>query len=193
MGETALPRALHDALSRLVDRPDPHRYPLLVQRRPIPLDRPGLVPPLVSRRPGPLDPQRPRSPHRPLPEPQAGDDRRSRHRAARGRPRHRSYAVAGSRGGDVARRLPRDARHAGDRDGNGAPARVRPRPDVHPARHDRAGDRPHHLLARLRRHHRPRATARDRARVRGGGTRSGRDAAPGAAPQPCSPCSYRRR
>ena len=40
------------------------------------------------------------------------------------------------------------ARHAGDRDGGRALPRLRAPADVHPARHDGAGDRPHHVLAR---------------------------------------------
>ena len=41
VGEAALPRPLHGALPRLVDRPDPHRDPLLVQRGPVALDLQG--------------------------------------------------------------------------------------------------------------------------------------------------------
>ena len=65
-------------------------------------------------------------------------------------------------------------------------------PDVHPARHGRAGDRPHHVLARLRRDHRARAAARDRAGVRGGGAGPRRVARSKRSGSRCCRCSFRR-
>ena len=49
LGEASLPRARDRRLPRVVDRPDPRRDPLLVQRGPLALDGAGLVAPLVLR------------------------------------------------------------------------------------------------------------------------------------------------
>ena len=87
VGEAALPRPLHGALPRLVDRPDPHRDPLLVQRGAVALDLARLVAALVHGRPRPLRPARHRAELGADAEPAARRDRRARHRAARGRTR----------------------------------------------------------------------------------------------------------
>ena len=112
MGEAALPRRLHRALPRLVDRADPHRDSLLVQRGPLALDGSGMVAPLVHGRPGPLRASRLGAELGAHAEPAAGGDRRARHRAARGRARDRADALARARRRDVTCHLAGDARHA---------------------------------------------------------------------------------
>ena len=139
----------------------------------------GLVASLVHGGSRSLGAPRSRAELGPRAEPAAGGDRRARHGSARGRARDRVDALARSRRRNVTCRLARDARHARDRHGDGAAPRLRPPADVRPARNRRAGDRAHHLLARLRRDHRPRPAARDRAAVRGGRSRPRRVSAPG--------------
>ena len=171
VGEAAVPRPLHGCLPRVVDHPDPRRDPLLVQRGPFALHGPGLVAALVHGGSQSLRPQRSRVELGASAEPQARGTRRARDRSARSGSRDRAHALAWTRGGNRARRFARDARDARDRDGNGAAPRLRRAPDLRPARHPRPGDRPHHVLARVRRDHRARSPARDRASGRGGGTR----------------------
>ena len=182
MGEAAVPRALHGALPRLVDRPDPHRDPLLVQRGPVPLDGPGLVPSLVLGRPGPLRPPRPRSPAR-------------RSCRACGSPRSPCSSPCRS-GVALAIGLTRwRGRGSGTARGISLATLVTPEivmgtalllVFVHLLTFIQlgtvgAGDRAHHVLPRLRRDHRPGAPARDRAGVRGGSARPRRVTHPGVA------------
>ena len=171
--------------------PDPGRDPILVQRGPVTVDRTGLVAALVHGGSRSFGAPRSRAELGAPAEPAAVSHRGARHRPARRRARDRADAVARPRFGDVASGVAGDARHTGDRDGDGAAPRLRPPADLRPAGHRRAGDRPHHVLARLRRDHRARSPALDRAAVRRGCPRPGRVAAAGRAPR--TPADARSR
>ena len=175
LGQAAVPRPLHGPLPRLVDRPDPRsrsasRSTTAARARP---RRAGRS---AGTGTTPISP--------------SGTTRTSVPRSSRACelaglavlitvPLGVALAIGltrwrGRGAGHVSVRLARPARHARDRHGRRSLPRVPAAAHVRAARDHGAGDRPRHLLAHVRAHHRARTADIDRAGVRGGGAGSRR-------------------